>query len=308
MHRYAFLSVALFVLSLQALAQPILVDTHAHLLSPGNPGNQSQRWLAFSDGYAQRNSGREPFAGAKQLLLALNEARVHNAVAISAAYFFFDAAEAQAENTFTAQQVALAPRRLLGFCGVNPTMPWAVSEVARCQQLKLPGLKFHLVASRFSFANEQHVRQLRAILDQAKVTKMPILAHPGDSEEEFRAFVDLAWSYPELRFIIAHARGLNYRQVGFIPGALNESPSLPKNIYLDISGTIKFYAGSPEVNMLLWYLRQFGMDRVFMGSDFPVHSIRDSYAALWTYPLTNAERAGVAGGNFLRFLREQPRR
>lgn len=275
------------------------IDTHFHFLTPGDAKDPD--WAAFSDGYP------DTYAGAEQALKVLKEANVDKAVALSAGYFFKDLAKASRENTFTSKEVARYPDKLIGFCGVNLSQPWAVAELERCKKdLKLVGLKLHFVANKISLTNEAHVKLVTAVFEKANELKMPILVHAADGDAEFRSFVRLTWKFPDTRFIIAHARNVNYREMAFVPMALAESPSLPRNLYADISGTITGFYGddSPEMPMIVWYLRKFGIDRVFMGSDFPVRSVAKSFANLEKFPFTAKEKEGLRGKNFERFLNE----
>lgn len=281
------------------LAGATTIDTHFHFLTPGEP--KDPEWAAFSDGYP------ETYAGADQAVRALKEAGIDKAVALSAGYWFKDEANTARENTFTAAEVAKAPNRLVGFCGINLNQPTALTELERCKKdLKLVGVKLHLNANKMSFTNEANVAVLKSVFAKADELKMPILIHIADSEIEFRSFVRVTWSFPNVRFIIAHARNNNYRELIFVPMVLAESPSLPRNLYADLSGSITGLFGddSPEMPFIVWYIRKFGADRVFMGSDFPVYSVKKAFENLEKFPFTNEEKAGIRGNNFVRFLSE----
>lgn len=274
------------------------IDTHYHFLTPGHKGEPD--WDAFSDGYP------DTYAGAEQALRSMEGAGIDKVVALSAAYFFSDAAPAARENTFTAAEVAKHPEKLIGFCGVNVAKDWAVAELTRCKtELGLKALKIHLTANKLTLHNEEHVARVNTVFQKANELKMPILVdfNKHDTGEVFKLF-RLTFRYPEARFIIAHALSLNYRETSFFPRALKESPSLPRNVYMDISATAGFFADSPEREQLVWYLRKFGIDRIFLGSDYPVYSTEESFRAIEAYPLTEAEKRGIRGENFAKFWAE----
>lgn len=276
----------------------VKIDTHYHFLTPGGKGETD--WDNFSDGYP------DTYAGADQALRSIEAAGVDKVVALSAAYYFSEAASAARENTFTATEVAKHPEKLIGFCGVNVSKDWAVAELARCKtELGLKAVKIHLTANKLTLHNDEHVARINTVFQKANELKMPILVdfNKHDTGEVFKLF-RLTFRYPDARFIIAHALSLNYRETSFFPRALKESPSLPRNVYLDISATAGFFVDSPEREQLVWYLRKFGIDRVFLGSDYPVYSTEESFAALEAYPLTDAEKLGIRGENFERFWRE----
>lgn len=69
------------------------------------------------------------------------------------------------------------------------------------------------------------------------------------------------------------------------------------NIYFDISATITLAAGSPIEDEFIWTLRNVGIDRVLLGSDFPQFTFAQTLAALGKLHLTPKEKAMIAHAN-----------
>src|SRR5262245_51792912 len=104
------------------------VDHHQHLLSPA----AAQFISAIAARRGQSNRAEKPVT-AKQLVAMLDAARIERAVVLSNAYYFDpirrgpDAyPQVQAENDWTAQEVADFPARLIGLCSFSPLKDYAL--------------------------------------------------------------------------------------------------------------------------------------------------------------------------------------
>lgn len=115
---------------------------------------------------------------------------------------------------------------------------------------------------------------------------------PGDVEKLF----NLAVAAPRTRFIFAHLGGLNFRQWNVLKLARTAEGLVGDNIWFDVSATIVLAAGSPLAEEFAWTIRNVGVDRVMLGSDYPQFSLRQNLAALEALPLTAAEKAQIASG------------
>ena len=104
-----------------------LIDHHQHLMSP-------QSLSVFSAPKA---------ITAADLIAEMDTAGIDRAVVLSAAYGFSNPfkkpgpdeyARVRAENDWVSMQVARYPRRLTGFCAVNPLRDYALREIERCSK------------------------------------------------------------------------------------------------------------------------------------------------------------------------------
>ena len=101
--------------------------------------------------------------------------------------------------------------------------------------------------------------------------------------------------------IFAHAFFKDYRDLS-VPALFYKAFGGSRNLYVDISATSVFYANSPEARNLVWHLRQFGIDHVFFGSDYPAFTPQKTRLALNRLPFTPAERDAILGANFRKML------
>ena len=172
-------------------------DHHAHLQSPKAAELLNQGRLSHPEEAAQEKE--KPYT-AKDLISALNAAGVRRATALSEAYLLGtdlvhvsnESEVIDAENDWTLRQVKQYPRRLVGFCSVNPIRPYAITAIKHCEQIGLRGgLKLHLAASHFRFENAEEVRQLQDVFREANRLRMAILIHLHPDDEKWNGRRDV---------------------------------------------------------------------------------------------------------------------
>lgn len=130
-----------------------------------------------------------------------------------------------AANDMIAEQVARAGGRLDWLCRVDPNVPGAVAEAARCLGLGAAGIKLHPRSDAFGLPHPV-VDELAAL---AARQRAPVLFHAGRGIPNLgRAAADLARRLPDVRIILAHA-GIS--DLGLLAG---EAAALP-NLLFDTS-------------------------------------------------------------------------
>ena len=182
----AFVLLALPGTSVTAQAVAV-ADHHAHLQSP-----TAARLLnegAILQPGAPPNEEEEKPNTAADLIAQLDAAGtraagIRRSVALSDAYRLGspfvhvsgEAAAVDAENDWTLHQVQLYPQRLVGFCSVNPTRPYAIAAIEHCARIGLRGgLKLHLANAQYRFDDPAQIRELQDVFAAANRLRMPIL-------------------------------------------------------------------------------------------------------------------------------------
>src|SRR5690242_17329334 len=139
-----------------------LIDHHQHLASP-------QALSVFSAPKA---------ITAADLIAQMDAAGIDRAVVLSDAYGFSNPfknpgpdeyARVREENDWVSAQVAKYPRRLTGFCAVNPLRDYAFKEIDRCSKdphLRT-GLKLHFGNSDVNVDIQEHLERTRAVFAAA---------------------------------------------------------------------------------------------------------------------------------------------
>lgn len=203
------------------------------------------------------------------------------------------------ENNYLALEVARFPDRLHGFFSVNPLSPYALVEISRCVKLlNLPGLKLHFSSSNVNLRNDVHLNQVKKVFRQAAEMDIPVILHFRNRSENFgrtdaEIFIsEILAEFPDLKVQLSHLGGWG----GFdrateevfrtFIDAFAKNPQLDKSrVFMDISGVIitdelAVENGLQSTSLLeRWkaaeMLREWGLEQVVFGSDWPFVSPRD---------------------------------
>jgi predicted TIM-barrel fold metal-dependent hydrolase len=264
-----------FALCLHAQPQ---VDYHQHLFSPN---------------IAKLAPALKPLT-ATDLIALLDKAGIRRAVVLSVAYQFSNPnkprvedeyAKVMEENDWTAQQVALYPERLRGFCSVNPLKEYALGEIERCakdSQLHF-GLKLHFGNSDVQLDDPHHVEKVKQVFSAANAHGMAIVVHMRSSitkkrpygGAQARIFLDeILPSAPDVPVQIAHLAGSGSYDAPAVDEALSVFvDAIAKNdprmnhVYFDVSGVAGYGEWEQKAELIAKRIRQLGTKRVLFGSD-----------------------------------------
>lgn len=258
---------------------------------------------------------REEPLDAQRLVAMLDAAHIKRAVVLSVGYWFDSpgrplvrSAEAmQAENTWTAEQAARFPDRLIAFCSLNPASDAAAVVMRQCTTDKrFKGLKLHFANSRVDLLNPDHVRRVREVFAAANRARLPIVVHArtGDNygAQQARVFVEqLLPAAPDIPVQIAHLwGGANFSAdaLAVYAEAVAARRRATRNLYFDVTDTA-LVANTPELAQVVAdRIRQIGLNRILYGSDAAFGNHPDpggSWAAFRKgIPLSAAEFAKIA--------------
>ena len=180
-----------------------------------------------------------------------------------------------------AEQVAAwiqrRPAKYLGFAGIDPMAPDYLDQLEQASDLGLVGVTISPAAQGF---HPCHSRAL-ALYERCQQMGFPIMVHPGiqfsrESILEFsqpHLFDEVALAYPELRLIIAQAGHPWIDPTLMLIGKHS-------HVWTDISDLV--LRPWPLYNTLLAAHQQGVIDRLLVGSDFPVctpqHAIKTIYS------------------------------
>ena len=257
-----------------------LVDHHQHLFS-------AQALSVFSAPKA---------ITATDLIAQMDAAGIDRAVVLSAAYGFSNPfkkrgadeyARVRAENDWVSLQVARYPRRLIGFCAVNPLRDYALREIERCSKdpILRSGLKLHFGNSDVNLDIEEDVERTRAVFAAANAHGMSIVVHARANVDhnrpygakQARVFLErLLPAAPDITVQIAHlAGGGGYDPViddalSVYAEAIERGDSRVRHLYFDASGIPIAGMWEQSAALLTRRIRQIGMGRILFGCDSPI--------------------------------------
>ena len=274
-----------FLFSVSAFSQTI-VDGHVHLLSPESWKNDLPYWP-------------EP-ATVEKVISILDEGGVSKAVVLSSAYLLPDEKKVQFENDFIANEIKKYPDRLIGFCSVPLKGEWIYKEIDRCfGELGLQGLKIHPQANDFYLHDKSNLEILDKVLSKTDQFNVPIIIDSLwlDSSITLK-IAQIAFRHLKTKIILAHAFFHHFRDLTLYSMFYEVYPGLPRNIFIDVSVSVIFYADSPEKDVFLWHLKKFGLDYVLFGSDYPVFTPKRTLEALKSYSFQPFELEKIVSKNW----------
>ena len=278
-----------------------LIDHHQHLLSP-------QALSVFSS--------LKPITAA-DLIAQMDAAEIDRAVVLSGAYGFSNPfknpgpdeyTRVRAENDWVSAQVAKYPRRLIGFCSVNPLRDHAMREIERCSKdpnLRT-GLKLHFGNSDVNLDIDEHVEHTRAVFAAANAYGMAIVVHARANidhnrpygAKQARVFLErLLPAAPDITVQIAHlAGGGGYDRttdeaLSVYADAIESGDPRARHLYFDASGIPITGMWEQNAALLTKRMHQIGMGRILFGCDSPIpgNSPREFLEHWHKLPLTNEE-------------------
>jgi len=227
---------------------------------------------------------------ADMLLAQMDAAGVNKAVILNI--------HPRVSNEFIAEQARTHPDRLIGFCSVDPNDgPAAVEMLDRCiGDGGARGVKIHPPMQEFAIDD---VDLLGPVVRKAGELGAPVLTHSWawwgrEGRDAPRRVMALAAEFPDTTFIMAHCGGMQF--LDLMQGGLTLRGRRPENLYVDLSGIVFDVADSPLWPFLQWTVRTFGADRVMAGSDFPDHSIGDSFDLVRKLDLDAESMDQILGG------------
>ncbi|MFC0624875.1 amidohydrolase family protein [Kribbella deserti] len=180
-------------------------------------------------------------------------------------------------NDSTAEFVAAAPDRRIGFLSVNPLDPNAIVETERCRDLGLKGVKLGPNYQNFDPLGESAL----AYYAYCEQHGLPILFHQGASpirEAPLRYTYplvtdEIALRFPELRIVMAH--------MGH-PWARETVVTIRKHphVYADVSSI--YLRPWVLYESLITAVEWGATGKLLLGSDFPIANTAEAIAGLWT--------------------------
>jgi uncharacterized protein len=202
-----------------------------------------------------------------------------------------DKAWVQQRNDWTAEQAKIS-KNFIGICSVDVRSTFAVEEIKRCFSIGHRGLKLHTVSNGVKLTNKKTWATVKKLAKTAAKLNMPILFHAHFQEKaEAVELLKLFKSTPEATFIAGHMLGKNFELLADYP---------LKNTYVETSMFPAYLLKKKE--RVVEVFRKFGIDRVVVGSDWPMMHPSEIVAFLRLYPFTESELKKIVIENGLRLF------
>ncbi|MDD3335392.1 MAG: amidohydrolase family protein [Eubacteriales bacterium] len=196
-------------------------------------------------------------------------------------------------NDYLMKTVSQYPKELIGFGTMHPDFPDIPTELERMKAGGLHGVKLHPDIQTFLLDSDASIQMFRFFAEAG----LPALVHMGDYRYPYSQPARMARvldAVPGLRVICAHLGGWSVWDDAWKTLAKYD------NVWVDTSSSL--YALEPEEAVEI--IHQYGEDKVFFGTDYPMWKPEEEIDRFLTLPLTLAERERILHGNFERFMGE----
>ncbi len=172
-------------------------------------------------------------------------------------------------------------------------------ELRRLRAAGMKAIKLHPHTQEFDAADPR----MLALCKLAGELGMVVLVDnanvlPGDNEKLF----NLAVRASKTDFVFTHLGGLYFRYWNLLPLTRTTKDFFFDNVHFDISAIVTLAADSPLEEEFVWTIRNVGVDRVLLGSDYPQFSLKRNAEALQRLDLTEEEKEKIRYGNAARLF------
>lgn len=249
-------------------------------------------------------------------LIDLDSVHVKYGVLLSEAYMFaspimhFNLNDEQIlkytrqENLYNVDTARASGGRLIAFVGIDPLASNAISELRYWAHVGgADGVKLHLANSAFNPKLDADVEKLKYFFDEARLLKMPLIVHVRHTKnytaEDIQIFLDEVLPHAgDLPVQIAHAGGWGgldndtLTALSEYAGAIRHHKVGTRNIFFDLA-LVVMHDGTDSklLERLVLLMREIGLNRFVLGSDWPAMYTTEKYYSLLEgeLPLTRDE-------------------
>ena len=273
------------------------IDVHVHILSPEFIQDIKRNMERDAHFKMLHESPKSKFATAETLLENMDKTGIDKSVVFG--FPFLDPGMCRESNDYIIDAARRYPDRLTGFAVVPPLDPGMEQELVRCREAGLKGTgEIIPSAVHIDISDQSQVGRFTAL---CRELDFPILMHtnelvghyyPGKGKMGPEQAYQFAVQNPDNKIIFAHwGGGL------FCYELMPEVHESLRHVYYDTAASPFLFR--PDVYQAA---RLAGvLDKVLLGSDFPLLSPARYYKEWAATSITEEEQAGIWGGNATRF-------
>lgn len=277
----------------------MIVDFHTHILPPGLRGNRDRylgRDTCFDLLY---NDPKAKIATAEELVANMDGEGIDVSVVLNIGWSSHELC--RETNDYIMEAIARYPRRLVGFCAVQPLAgEKAIVELERCVRGGVKGIgELRCDTQGFDFADKDI---MGAIAQVAMKHRLIILTHASEPVgHSYSGKGDITpgllyrfiTNYPDLTLVCAHwGGGLPFYAL------MPEVAKALSNVYFDTAASPWLYRDEifKHVTEIL------GAEKVLYGSDYPLMKQGKLVKSIRALSLSEEAKSMILGGNAQRLL------
>lgn len=272
----------------------MIIDIHTHLFSKDVRENRGNYFAAESAFRLLYESPKSKIVSAEETIASMDEDGVDASVVFGFPWRNLDTA--RKNNDAVADAVARYPQRLVGFCCLDPTIPGAEKEVARCLDAGLSGVGE--LAFYESGISAEALDRLSPIMDLCRERNVPVMIHtnepvghlyPGKTPNTLAEIYRLVKRFSQNRIILAHwGAGLFFYML-----LKKEVSEALAGVWVDTAASPFLY--HPEIYPLA--LKILGAEKILFGTDFPLLRPSRYFREIEEAGVSDADRRKILGKN-----------
>ena len=245
----------------------MIIDFHAHVFPPQikkNRGKYVDSDPCFAILYSD---SKAKLATADELISSMDKDKIDISVIANIGWTTHDLCVET--NDYILEMIARYPRRLVGFCAVQPnSYDAALAEIERCARAGVRGVgELRPDTQLFDFGDETLMTPLVGVMTKYKLMLLTHASepvghrYPGKGSITPDMLYSLVTGFPHLTIICAHwGGGLPFYAL------MPEVKQAMSNVFFDTAASPLLY--TPQVYRQV--VQMVGADRVLFGSDYPL--------------------------------------
>ena len=277
----------------------MIIDFHAHIFSPKINQDRPRyidRDLLFALLYSRKEA---KLATAEELIASMDKTGVEISVIINAGWTTNELC--RETNDYILESIARYPKRLIGFCTVQPkSIDAAVAEIERCAKAGARGIgEMRPDIQSFDLTDEEVMTPFVAALRKHKLILLTHASEPVGHDYRGKGAITpevlypFSTRYPDVPLVCAHwGGGLPFYAL------MPEVKQAMKNVYFDTAASPFLY--SPQIYRRVADL--VGANKILFGTDYPLLSPTRLLDEINTTDLSEAEKKLVLSENARRLL------
>jgi predicted TIM-barrel fold metal-dependent hydrolase len=277
----------------------MIIDVHTHIFPPEVRSQRDRFFNNEPQFELLYNSVKSKMAGADETVAMMDDQGVDRTVVLGFPWRSIETV--QRHNDYIMEAVVRHPRRLIGFCCVDPLHPEAGDEVQRCLEAGLSGIGE--LAFYTTGIDDRCLDALDPVMALARQHQCVVMLHtnepvghhyPGKSPNTLSQIYNLAKRFPDNRLILAHWGG------GIFLYLLlkREIRQILSNIWFDTAASPYLY----QAQIYRQAVELAGPDKVLLGSDYPLLKPDRYIKEMESTGLDESQRASICGANTARLL------
>nr|MBC8360846.1 amidohydrolase [Candidatus Desulfatibia profunda] len=277
----------------------MIIDFHTHIFPKTIRENREAYFPAEPAFKLLYSAPGSKLVGAQEIVAAMDQQGID--ISVIFGFPWQNSQTSKEHNDYILEAVQRFPRRLVGFCCLDPFSRDAASEALRCLEAGLCGIGE--LAFYQSGIEDNALEKLAPLMEICRDKDFPVLIHtnepvghlyPGKTPNTLRQIYNLIKRFPENTIVLAHWGG----GIFFFNLLKKEVKASLEKVYFDTAASPFLYDG--KIYRLAKEI--VGLNKILFGSDFPLLVPARYFKELETSGLSTTEIEAICGLNAAKLL------